>query len=227
MEITPGTLHIVATPIGNFADLSPRALSILKSVDLILAEDTRHFGRLRQQFAIETPVKSYHDHNERKVAELYLKFLQEGQSIALVSDAGTPTINDPGFHLLNQCHSAGISVRAVPGPSALIAALSVSGFNAQEFYFGGFLPHKGGKRGTCLTDALQRDYVSVFFESPHRLLKTLEQLVGINPDCQVAVCRELTKIFEETYRATAAEALAEFTSRGTVKGEIVLLISPK
>ncbi|OVE80019.1 16S rRNA (cytidine(1402)-2'-O)-methyltransferase [bacterium J17] len=217
-------VYIVSTPIGNLGDLSPRAISVLKSVDLILAEDTRHFGKLAKAFGINTRAKSYHDHNERSRTAELIQQIVDGLTVALVSDSGTPTISDPGYRLLTSCHENNISVFSIPGACAAVAALSVSGFPTDRFLFEGFLPVKPGKRAKALNNALENQTTTIFYESPHRIIKTLNHIAEKAPQRRVLVSREISKIHEEHLRGSAEEVLAELSSRPSVKGEIVLII---
>lgn len=220
-----GTLHIVATPIGNLGDISPRAIEVLKSVDLILAEDTRTFSVLATRFGILTPKMSYHDHNERTRSVEVVERLAAGESIALVSDAGTPCVADPGYRLISLCRERQLPVSGVPGPSAALFALSLSGLPCHRFVFEGFLPQRSGRRGTLLREIVERGITTICFESPHRILKTLEQLASFAPHCRVFMARELTKIHEELLSATAGEMLTTLRARPSIKGEIVLVLS--
>ena len=220
-----GTLHIIATPIGNLGDMAPRAIEVLKSVDLILAEDTRTFSVLATRFGILTPKLSYHDHNERTRSVEVVERLISGQSIALVSDAGTPCVADPGYRLISLCREQRLPVSGVPGPSAALFALSLSGLPCHRFVFEGFLPQRSGRRGTLLRTIVERELTTICFESPHRILKTLEQLASFAPNCRVFMARELTKMHEELLSATAIELLTELRSRPSIKGEIVLVLS--
>ncbi len=221
---TFGTLYVVATPIGNLEDLSPRALCTLKAVDVVLAEDTRSFGILKSRFGIETPATSYHDHNERERIEWVLSELQLGKSLALISEAGTPTISDPGYRVVRACRENSIRVVTIPGPSAVIAALSVSGLETDSFFFRGFLPQKPGKRLSALTEAVQADFTTIFYESPFRIVKSLEALVEINPEARVFIGRELTKLYEESFYGSAHKVLEQLKIKGSIKGEFVLII---
>lgn len=217
-------LYLVATPIGNLGDISARALDILRDADLIAAEDTRHSGNLLRHFEIVKPLVSYHEHNEaRRTAEL-ITSLEAGQKIALITDAGLPSISDPGHRLLEACIKRGLPYSVIPGASAVLTALVGSGFPAERFCFCGFLPAKSGQRERELLDAFNRDETTLFFESPHRLLKTLEAAVQCLPDRLLCVARELTKQFEEYRRGTAAELLAHYKTHPP-RGEIVLLVA--
>ena len=219
-----GTLYVVPTPIGNLGDMSPRAIEVLSSVDTIFAEDTRHFGKLKKSIAVDTPVLSYHEHNESARTKEALRMLQSGKSIALVSDAGTPCISDPGYRLLKATREGGIPARALPGPNAAITALSVSGFESDRFLFEGFPPQKSGKRKTFLKRALDAQTTVILYESPHRILKLLTTLQELAPERDLFIARELTKTFEEHLFGTAAELLEKLQGRSSIKGEIVLII---
>ena len=221
-----GKLYIVPTPIGNLGDITIRALEILKSVDLILAEDTRTTGKLLKHFEITTPQRSYHIHNEHKIVEKLINELLGGLQIALVSDAGTPAISDPGFLLVRGVLEHDIKVESLPGATAFVPALVNSGFPTDRFCFEGFLPHKKGRK-TRLEILGEEPRTIVLYESPHRLLKLLEQLKGVLDESrQVSVSRELTKIHEETITGTPEEVSTYFNSK-TVKGEIVVVIAAK
>ncbi len=217
-------LFLVATPIGNLGDISARALEILREVDLVAAEDTRHSGNLLRHFQIQKPCISYHEHNEaRRTAEL-VALLETGKKVALVTDAGLPSISDPGHRLLEACIQKGLPYSVIPGASAVLTALVGSGFPAERFCFCGFLPVKSGQRERELREAAQRSETTLFFESPHRLLKTLEAASRLLPDRLVCVARELTKQFEEYRRGTPAELLAHYRA-APPRGEIVLVIA--
>ena len=217
-------LYLVPTPIGNLGDITLRALEVLKEVDLIACEDTRHSGHLLRHFAIHKPLVSYHEHNEaRRTAEL-IEQLAQGKSIAVITDAGMPAISDPGHRLLHACIERGLAYTVLPGPSAVLTALIGSGFAADQFFFGGFLPPKSGGRERDLRTAAARAETSIFFESPHRLVKTLAVCAMHLPTRLLCVARELTKTFEEFRRGTAAELLAHYTAHPP-KGEIVFLVS--
>lgn len=222
-QIEPGSLWVVATPLGNLADFSPRALEILQKADLILAEDTRVFSRLAASFNIRTPVNSFHDHNERTGVPRAVEKLLAGSTLALVSDAGTPLISDPGYLLVKACREKAIPVKTVPGPSSVVAALSVSGLESDRFYFAGFLPLRPGKKQKALTSILSLDVTSILFESPHRIRKTLEELQALAPGRELCLCRELTKIHEEVLRGTAEKILKQLPEEKR-RGEMVLLI---
>ncbi len=220
-----GGLHIIASPIGNLRDLTLRALETLQSVDLIAAEDTRHTRRLLQAHTIEKPLVSLHAHNEAMRAAELIEKMRNGTRVAFVTDAGMPGISDPGRRLVNACHTAGVRVTVLPGPSAVANAIAGAGFGADAFYFGGFLPIKSGQRAEELKEACARSVPSVYFESPHRLLKTLTALSALDGKRVLCVCREMTKIHEEFRRETVTNLLAHY-SQQTVRGEITLVISP-
>lgn len=218
-----GVLYVVATPIGNLEDLGPRALRTLREVDLIACEDTRRTRILLARFGVATPVTSYFEHNKLRKGRQLLRLLAEGKSIALVTDAGTPSVSDPGFLLVKEARAAGAQVVPVPGPSAVIAALSAAGIPADRFVFEGFLPAKAGRRLNRLKALRDLDMTVVLYESPHRLLRTLEAIGQVFGDAEVVVARELTKQFEEIVAASAAELLLHFKERG-VRGEFTLVI---
>jgi len=222
-----GTLYVVATPIGNLEDMTYRATRILGEVALIAAEDTRHSRKLLTHYGIVTRLISYHDHNEKGRAEQLLARLKDGENIALISDAGTPCIADPGYELVQRCHLEGIAVVAVPGSSAVIAGLSIAGLPTEGFRFLGFLPAKALARRTVLEGCSADTTTQVMYEAPHRLLSTLSDIVEIcGSDCRVAIARELTKRHEELFAGTAQEALTSFSARDSVKGELVIMIAP-
>jgi 16S rRNA (cytidine1402-2'-O)-methyltransferase len=225
--LDPG-LYLVATPIGNLEDITLRALRILKSVDRIACEDTRQTQKLLNHFAISTPTVSYHEHNKRERTVELLKHLQQGGSLALVSDAGTPVFSDPGLELVRAVRDAGLPVFPIPGPSAAIAALVASGMEINGFVYGGFLPAKPGQRRTELEELSGRlnGQTLVLYEAPHRLLDTLADIHGIwGSAVKVVVARELTKLHEEFVSGTVTEVQAVFAGRERVKGEIVLLVA--
>ncbi|NOX92490.1 MAG: 16S rRNA (cytidine(1402)-2'-O)-methyltransferase [Gammaproteobacteria bacterium] len=222
-----GVLYVVATPIGNLADISQRALAVLAGVDLIAAEDTRHSGRLLQQYHITSKTLALHDHNERDRAPDVVARLTQGKSVALISDAGTPLISDPGFHLVRLAREAGIKVVPVPGASAMIAALSVAGLPSDRFVFEGFLPSKGTARKKRLEAMGAETRTLIFYEAPHRLLDTLADMaVVFGANRHVVLARELTKTFE-TLKGDAVAALLEWASHDPdqQKGEMVLLVA--
>lgn len=226
MSIEAGILYVVATPIGNLGDMTPRAVEVLQQVDRIAAEDTRHSAGLMRHFAINTPMLSLHEHNERQKVATLLQRLQDGESIALVSDAGTPLISDPGYVLVREAQLAGIRVVPVPGASALIAALSASGLPTDRFSFEGFLPAKGGTRRKLLETLRQERRTLAFYESPHRILESLTDMAGVFGDTRRAVvARELTKTFE-TIRHDGLGNLLEWvrSDSNQQKGEFVVLV---
>jgi 16S rRNA (cytidine1402-2'-O)-methyltransferase len=217
-------LFIVPTPIGNLEDITLRAISTLKFVDLILAEDTRTSGKLLKHFEISTPMQSYHMHNEHKILDRIIEKLKSGFEIALISDAGTPAISDPGFLLTRACVAEQIPVECLPGATAFVPALVNSGLPNDRFIFEGFLPIKKGRQ-TRLKLLAEEERTIVLYESPHKLNKTLEQIcLFFGEDRQISISRELTKLFEETRRGTAKELLDHY-SKAAVKGEIVIVIS--
>lgn len=221
-----GKLYVVATPIGNLEDISARALRVLREVDLIAAEDTRHTGHLLTRFELRKPLISYHQFSEAKRTAEFLQKFAEGQSIALVSDAGLPGVSDPGERLIRAAVQAGVPVEIVPGPSAPLLALAGSGFPMVPFYFGGFLPVKSGQRTKELTAAGARGCTSIYFESPYRVVRMLEDAVTAIPEARLCLARELTKKFEEYRRGFAAELLAHFKDHAP-RGEFCVVIAPK
>jgi 16S rRNA (cytidine1402-2'-O)-methyltransferase len=217
-------LYVVSTPIGNLDDITLRALNVLKSVDVIAAEDTRHSGMLLKHFEIKKPFLSYHEHNEAMRAAQLVERLVGGENVALITDAGTPGLSDPGARLIRECIKRELPFAIVPGPSSILTALVGSGFSTEKFCFRGFLPIKSGQRERELRTAVDRKETTIFFESPYRLTKTLAACIDIMPDRQLCVARELTKKFEEFRRGAAGELLARY-EKHPPKGEIVLLIS--
>lgn len=218
-------LSLVPTPIGNLEDITLRALRLLKECDLILAEDTRTTGKLLKHFEIQKPLKAFHMHNEHKALDRIVAEV-EHQHVVLVSDAGTPAISDPGFLLVRACVEKDLEVECLPGPTAFIPALVGSGFSCDRFVFEGFLPHKKGRQ-TKITSWAEEERTVVIYESPHRLIKCLEQICEfIGPDRQVCVVRELTKVYEEYKRGSAAEVLEHYKNHPP-KGEIVVVIDGK
>jgi 16S rRNA (cytidine1402-2'-O)-methyltransferase len=217
-------LYLVATPIGNLGDITLRALEVLKSVDLVAAEDTRHSGLLMKHFGIKKPFISYHEHNEAKRTAELVERLAAGESVALITDAGTPGLSDPGLRLVRECIQRELSFTIIPGPSSILTALVGSGFSTEKFSFCGFLPVKTGRRERELRAAAESSETVIFFESPYRLTKTLAACIGVMQDRQLCVARELTKKFEEFRRGTAGELLAHYEAHPP-KGEIVLVIS--
>lgn len=225
-EISASTLYIVPTPIGNLGDITQRALTVLSSVDLIAAEDTRHTGLLLQHFAINARLFALHDHNEQQKAETLLAKLRDGQSIALVSDAGTPLINDPGYHLVRLCRDAGINVVPLPGACAAITALSAAGLPSDRFCYEGFLPAKSKGRCDTLRALEQESRTLIFYESTHRLLESLQDMVTVWGEARyVVLAREITKTWESIYGAPAGELLAWVQEdENRRKGEMVLIV---
>jgi len=227
MNSKTGVLYVVATPIGNLGDMTARAVEILRGVDLILVEDTRHAGILLRHFDIQSPLWSCHEHNERKQLPAVMQRLEDGQSIALISDAGTPLISDPGYVIVREARSRGFEVSPVPGASALIAALSVSGLPTDRFSFEGFVPAKAGPRERFIEQIGADSGTTVVYESSHRILQTIESIEKVlGPDREIVVARELTKKFEQFYSGTAALVLqsikdAEYGERG----EFVVMIA--
>lgn len=225
-SVASGTLYLVGTPIGNLEDITFRALRVLKQADLIAAEDTRHTGKLLHHFQVSTPQISYHDHNTQQRIPQLVKKLQAGAVIALVTDAGTPGISDPGYELVCACVEADITVVPIPGPSAVITAITAAGLPCDRFVFEGFLPVKGKYRKARLKALKSEPRTAVFYESPHRLLKTLTDLEAVvGPDRQVVLARELTKRYEEFWRGTIEEAITHYQSVPS-KGEFTLLLAP-
>ncbi len=219
-----GMLYVVATPLGNLGDITLRALEALKAADVIAAEDTRHSSVLLRHYEIHKPLISYHEHNEAMRTAQLSERLAAGETVALITDAGLPGISDPGARLIRECIRRDLPLTVLPGPSAVLTALVASGFSTDQFFFGGFLPPKSGGRQRDLKAAAARAETSIFFESPHRLLKTLAAACEIMPDRQICVARELTKKFEEYRRGRAEELLQHYTAKPP-KGEIVLVIS--
>lgn len=220
-----GTLFIVATPIGNLEDMTQRALRVLREVDLIACEDTRHTRKLLNHFGINTATISYHEHNERERAEELCAMLVSGRSIALVSDAGTPLINDPGYRVVAAAIERGVDVVPIPGPSAFVSALAASGLPTDQFFFGGFLPARAGARRAKLEELRSTNATLVFFEAPHRIAAALKDAAHVLGHRRAAVARELTKLHEEFARGTLNELREQFSKVGTARGEMVLIIS--
>lgn len=221
----PGVLYIVATPIGNLEDMTFRAVRILKEVDLVAAEDTRHSRKLLTHFGISRPLTSYYDHNQNLKGNYLLERLQGGESVALISDAGTPCISDPGYQLVRDAVAAGITVVPVPGPSAAICALSAAGLPTDSFVFAGFLPNRPGKRREKLASLAGEQRVMVFYESPNRLLATLADMLELFGPRETVVARELTKIYEEFIRGSLPSVISGLDGR-QIKGEVVILVAP-
>ncbi|MFT4532975.1 MAG: 16S rRNA (cytidine1402-2'-O)-methyltransferase [Saprospiraceae bacterium] len=218
-------LYIVPTPIGNLEDITYRSISTLKEVGLILAEDTRTSGKLLKHYQIETTMRSFHAFNEHKVLEGYINQLEQGFEIALISDAGTPGISDPGFLLIRACVEAGVKITCLPGATAFVPAIVSSGLACDKFYFEGFLPHKKGRQ-TRLEYLANFPSTFILYESPHRLIKCLKELLEkCGPERKAAVCREISKRFEEINTNTLAELIQDYESRDSVKGEIVIIVA--
>ena len=224
-DVTPGTLYLVGTPIGNLEDITLRALRVLKQVDLIACEDTRHSATLLSHYGIDKPTISYHDHNELTRAAELIVHLERGDNIAVVSDAGMPGVSDPGYRLVALALRHHIRVVPIPGASAFLSALVASGLATDSFHFAGFLPAKVGARRTALEAIRNSSRTEVSYEAPHRILETLRDVVGVlGGDRRVVIAREVTKIHEEFLRGRADEVLAQLEQRGEVRGEITLLI---
>ena len=221
-QVEAGTLYVVSTPIGNLRDITFRAVEVLQAVDVVAAEDTRHSRRLLDAYGIRTPLLSYHDHNKERRAPELLARLLNGQTVAVISDAGTPGISDPAFYLVRLCAQEGVPVRPVPGPTAFVAALVVSGLPTDRFVFEGFLPAKKGRRKR-LEELSGEVRTIVLYESPHRLAKTLRDLHEALGDRKAVVVRELTKIHEEVLRGTLAE-LAQTAESRKLRGEMVIVV---
>lgn len=221
--LTASTLYLVATPIGNLEDITLRALRVLRECDVVAAEDTRHSGQLLKHFGISKPMLSYFQFNEAKRSEEIIERLRRGEKVALVTDAGSPGISDPGERVVKAALGAGFRVEAVPGACALISALTASGLPADEFHFVGFLPHKSGQRRNQLERLKAAQGTLIFYESPYRVEKLLNELQDIYPDRSVVLARELTKKFEEFLRGTPAQLL-EVLKKRSLKGEFVVLV---
>ena len=219
-------LFVVPTPIGNLGDITLRSIEVLKSVDLILAEDTRISSKLLKHYDIDTPVESFHAHNEHKKLEYIINKLKSDSEIALISDAGTPGISDPGFLIVRECIKNEVKLECLPGPTAFVPALVSSGLPSDRFFFEGFLPVKKG-RTKRLKELAAETSTMVFYESPHRILKTLNDFSNyFNVESQISVSRELTKLYEETFRGTIKESVEHF-EKNKKKGEFVIVLSPK
>jgi len=223
---TKGVLYIVSTPIGNMEDITLRALRILKEVDLIAAEDTRRTGLLLKHFGIQTPLTSYFEGNELKKRGYILSKLKEDKNIALVSDAGTPGISDPGFRLIQLVIENKIPIVPIPGPSAVVTALSVSGLPTDSFVFKGFLPHKSKKRRDLLKELIEVRETLIFYESPHRFSETLKDILEILGDREIVLTRELTKVYEEIMRGKVSQ-IQNMIGERKLKGEITLVVEGK
>ncbi len=220
-----GKLFVVATPIGNLKDISQRAISILEEVDIIAAEDTRTSGKLLKHYEINTKVTSYHEHNESGKAEVLCRYLMDGKDIALISDAGTPCISDPGYTLINLARSNGVSIFTIPGPSSVMAALSVSGLPTEQFFYTGFLPRKKGRK-TRFEFLAELPSSIVIFESPYRIIKTLTDIEKYMGNRVISVCRELTKIYEEVRMGWLSD-IKEYFTETKPKGEFVIIVAKK
>lgn len=220
-----GTLYLVSTPIGNLEDLSPRGVRILRESVLIAAEDTRHTKILLKHFDIQTPVTSYFEHNKLNKLDLILEKLSQGD-VALVSDAGTPAINDPGYELVQAALASGFDVRPIPGPSAPIAALTVSGLPTDSFLYLGYLPHKSSERHNRLNEVSEQPFTLIFFETPHRITDSLEDILSTLGDRRICIAREMTKLYEEFWRGNISEAIEHFKSKEP-RGEFTLVIEGK
>jgi 16S rRNA (cytidine1402-2'-O)-methyltransferase len=223
--IAPG-LHLVATPIGNLADITLRALATLAAADLVYCEDTRMSRRLLERYAIKVPVKAYHEHNAQKLRPVILDQLKDGARLALISDAGMPLISDPGYKLVREAIEEGLAVHAVPGPSAPLMALVLSGLPTDRFTFAGFLPNRPGARRTVLAGLAGHEATLIFFETAPRVAAALADIAEVLGDPPVALARELTKVYEEVLRGRASEVAAAIAARGGVKGEITLVVAP-
>jgi 16S rRNA (cytidine1402-2'-O)-methyltransferase len=221
--MTSGTLYIVATPIGNLEDITLRAIRVLKEADLIAAEDTRHTRRLLDRYHIETQLTSYHDHNKEEKAPVLVARMLEGKSVALVSDAGTPGISDPGYFLINLALDRKVPVVPIPGATAAIAALSVSGMPTDSFVFEGFLPARHMARKKRLQHLAKEERTIIFYEAPHKILRSLEDMLEVLGDRKAVVTRELTKIHEEAIRGTLSDILRHLQT-GTIKGEFTVIV---
>ena len=225
IAMTTGTLYLVATPIGNLADITHRALQVLKDVDLIACEDTRHTNKLLNHYGIGTKTISYHEHNEQQRATQLIDKLKEGSDIAVVSDAGTPSISDPGFRLVRAAIENDVNVVPVPGPSALISALVAAGLPTDEFFFAGFLPSRPNARRTRLTELQSVPGTLIFYEAPHRLVATLKDALEVLGEREAVVARELTKLHEEIRRGRLSQLTAYYADKKSdIRGEIVVLI---
>jgi 16S rRNA (cytidine1402-2'-O)-methyltransferase len=222
--MTPGTLYLVATPIGNLTDITHRALQVLSDVDLIACEDTRHTHKLLTHYNITTKTISYHEHNEQQRTLELIERLKQGANIAVVSDAGTPSISDPGFRLVRAAIENEIPIVPVPGPSALIAALIAAGLPTDEFFFAGFLPSRTSARRARLTELQSVPGTLIFYESPHRLTGTLKDAYEILGEREAVVARELTKLHEEIRRGRLSQLTADYAEKSDIRGEIVVLI---
>jgi 16S rRNA (cytidine1402-2'-O)-methyltransferase len=222
--VMPGTLYLVATPIGNLADITHRALQVLKDVDLIACEDTRHTRKLLNHYGIDTKTISYHEHNEHQREAHLIDLLKQGSDVAVVSDAGTPSISDPGFRLVRAAIESDVPVVPVPGPSAMLSALIAAGLPTDEFFFAGFLPSKPNARRARLAELQSIPGTLIFYEAPHRLADTLKDAYEILGEREAVVARELTKLHEEIRRGKLSELTADYAEKKVIRGEIVVLI---
>lgn len=221
-----GMLYLCATPIGNLGDMTPRVIETLRQVDVIAAEDTRNSIKLLNHFEINTPMTSYHEYNKVEKAHQLIAKMQEGQDVALITDAGTPAISDPGEVLVAMCHEAGITVTSLPGPAACITALTLSGLSTRRFCFEGFLPYDKKEKALVLEDLKEESRTMILYEAPHHLVKTLEELYEVLGNRRITLCRELTKKFETILPTTLEEALAKYETEEP-RGEYVLVIEGK
>ena len=219
-------MHVVATPIGNLSDITLRAIEVLRAVDLIACEDTRVTGKLLKAHGIATKMFAYHDHNAERVRPVLIERLERGEKMALVSDAGTPLVSDPGFRLVRECIARGIPVLPIPGPSAALAALVTAGLPTDRFLFAGFLPAKADARRKALAEVAGVKATLVFYESPHRLAAALADMEAALGARDAAVARELTKLYEEVRRGTLADLVAHYTNIAAPKGELVVVVGP-
>jgi 16S rRNA (cytidine1402-2'-O)-methyltransferase len=224
MSQTGGTLYLVATPIGNLEDVTRRALRVLSEADVVACEDTRRTRALLEHFGIRARTVSYHEHNEQARAEELARMIEEGSAVALVSDAGTPGVNDPGYRLVRACAERGLLVVPVPGPTAFVAAVTASGLPTDEFYFGGFLPARPHARREKLASVKTLRATLVFYETPHRIVQALADAREVLGEREAAVARELTKLYEEFVRGRLSELLQHFSAEGAARGEMVLVI---
>lgn len=224
-KLTAG-LYVTATPIGNMADMTFRARAVLEGADIIACEDSRVTGKLLARFNIKTPTISYHDHNEKKVLPQMMERLRAGQIVALVSDAGTPLISDPGYHLVRSAQEAGIFVCSIPGASAILAALASAGLPTDRFMFAGFLPSRTQARRTSLKDFTGLKTTLVFYESPNRLKDSLQDMLEILGEREAAICRELTKLYEEIRHGSLSDLVQHYRQADRPKGEIVVVLGP-
>lgn len=221
----PGTLILCATPIGNLGDLSDRAAEALRSADVIFAEDTRRTGKLLQHIGASTPMRSFFAHNERSRLDELTRRLEQGETVVMVSDAGMPVVSDPGASAVNAAVSAGACVSALPGPSAVVTAVAVSGFNGDRFVFDGFLPRRGRARAAALGAIVTQERTTVLFAAPNRVVQDLEDLADvIDPDRRIVVARELTKLHEEIWRGTVREGADHWSTEASIRGEITVII---